>query len=129
MKTNERLFDLDPEVEQTILKSVKDFRGIMTTMESAVGAVVIGQHLGWRGLKMLHNPSTYNKYEKLLGIKFKDICPEETKYSKRLLGIAISKQVGAFWDIVMGRRKVKNKGLVMDEHEAEAIAVEEASKK
>ena len=102
---------------------------LMTTMESAIGAVVIGQHLGWRGLKMVHNPSTYNKYEKLIGVKFKDICPEETKYSKRLLGIAIAKKIGAFWDIVMGRRNIKNKGLVMDEHEAEAIAIKEAAKK
>lgn len=129
MSNQDRIFNIDSETEEIVLQSIKDFRGSGTTMESAVGALVIGQHFGWRGLKMLHNPSTYNKYEKLLGVQFKNICPEETEYSKRLLGIAIAKKVGAFWDIVMGRRKVKNKGLIMNEHEAETIANKELDKK
>ena len=29
-------------------KAIKDFRGDMTTLESAIGAYVVGQKIGWK---------------------------------------------------------------------------------
>jgi hypothetical protein len=70
METNQRkLFDLNlsEEQEQILLQNIKEFRGVGTTLESALGALIMGQYFGWRVLKILHNPLTYRRYEKILG--------------------------------------------------------------
>lgn len=113
-----RLLDLDEATEQVILQHMDDFRGIATTLESALGALVIGQYFGWRVLKLIHNPATYRRYEKVLGIDFKDVCPEITKTGERKsVGYAITKALGSFWAVIMGKRKVPEKGLIADEAE------------
>ena len=76
-----------------------------------MGALILGQHFGTRGLRMMHSPSTYRKYEGILGIKFEDHCPERTHQSRKLAGIKVADRLGAFWDVVMGRvPESKNKG-------------------
>lgn len=123
MENNQRkLFDLNlsEEQEQTILKNIKEFKGVGTTLESALGALIMGQYFGWRVLKILHNPMTYRRYEKILGLKFQDVCPEETQYSEaKSVGYAITKKLGSFWAVVMGKRKVADKGLIDNQAEVE----------
>lgn len=109
------LSSLKPEHEQIILKKMGEFRGLGTTLESALGALLIGQYFGWRVLKLIHNPSTYRKYEKILGVDFKDSCPEHTPMGEfRSVGYAITKKLESFWSVVMGRRKVPDKGFISD---------------
>ena len=100
----------DPEVEKRLCKVIADFQGPATQLESALGALILGQHMGTRALKMIHSPSTYRKYEALLGIKYEDFCEERTRLSVKLIGIKIADKIGAFWDVVMGRHKVEKKG-------------------
>jgi len=123
METNQRkLFDLNlsEEQEQIILKNIKEFRGVGTTLESALGALIMGQYFGWRVLKILHNPLTYRRYEKILGLSFQDVCPETTGYSEtKSVGYAISQKLGSFWAVVMGKRKVEDKGLIENQGEVE----------
>ncbi|WP_292995207.1 hypothetical protein [Nitrosomonas sp.] len=123
METNQRkLFDLNlsEEQEQIILKNIKEFRGVGTTLESALGALIMGQYFGWRVLKILHNPLTYRRYEKILGLNFQDVCPETTGYSEtKSVGYAITQKIGSFWAVVMGKRKVEDKGLIENQGEVE----------
>jgi hypothetical protein len=113
-----RLLDLDEETEQKILQQLNEFQGIGTTMESALGALIMGQYFGWRVLKLLHNPATYRRYEKILGIEFKGVCPEITERGKqKSIGYAISEKLGSFWAVIMGKRKVPEKGLIGNEEE------------
>lgn len=123
MENNQRkLFDLNlsEEQEQIILKNIKEFRGVGTTLESALGALIMGQYFGWRVLKILHNPLTYRRYEKILGLSFQDVCPETTGYSEtKSVGYAISQKLGSFWAVVMGKRKVEDKGLIENQGEVE----------
>lgn len=123
METNQRkLFDLNmsTEQEQILLKNIKEFRGVGTTLESALGALIMGQYFGWRVLKILHNPFTYRGYEKILGIKFQDVCPETTSYSEtKSVGYAITQKLGSFWAVVMGKRKVADKGKIGNQSEVE----------
>jgi hypothetical protein len=113
-----KLLVLDEQTEQVILQHMKEFNGIGTTLESALGALVLGQYFGWRVLKMLHNPATYRRYEKALGISFKDVCPEITDLGKqKSVGYAITEKLGSFWAVVMGKRKVPEKKLIADEEE------------
>jgi len=115
-----KLLSLSEEDEQKILQHMKEFRGVGTTLESALGALVIGQFFGWRVLKLMHNPATYRKYEKVLGVEFKAVCPEITESGKKKsIGYAITEKLGSFWAVVMGKRKVADKGLIDNQAEVE----------
>jgi len=104
------MFRLDEETMEQLDKAMKEYKGNGITLESALGAVLIGQVYGWRVLKMMHNPTTYAKYEKILGIKYRDICKEETQYTKRNAGMKVAAKLKIFWEIVKGQHKVKDKG-------------------
>jgi hypothetical protein len=120
-----RLLVLDKETEQKILQQMKEFRGVGTTLESALGALVMGQFFGWRVLKILHNPGTYRRYEKVLGIEFKEACPEITEFGqKKSIGYAITEKLGSFWAVVMGKRKVADKGKIANPAEVERHVAE-----
>ena len=115
-----KLLVLDEATEQKILERMDDFQGHGSTIESAIGALVVGQYFGWRVLKLFHTPATYRKYEKLLGVEFKDLCPEITDMGKRKsYGYAITEKLESFWAVVMGRRKVPDKGLIESEEEVQ----------
>lgn len=119
------LLVLSEEQEQIILKHMREFSGIGTTMESALGALIMGQYYGWRVLKLLHNPATYRKYEKVLGVEFKDACPEITELGKKKsIGYAITDKLQSFWAVVMGKRKVEGKGEIASEEEVKRRVAE-----
>ncbi|WP_292995918.1 hypothetical protein [Nitrosomonas sp.] len=119
-ENSKRLLVLSEEDEQTILQHMKEFRGVGTTLESALGALILGQYFGWRVLKLLHNPATYRIYEKVLGIEFKNVCPEITELGrKKSIGYAITEKLGSFWAVVMGKRKVADKGKIDNQSEVE----------
>lgn len=101
--------ELTDEQIETIEKSIKDFRGIATTLESALGALIIGHQLGWRVLKMCHSSATLKKYEKVLGIKYADVCPEKTELSKKNFGVVAADKLKAFWAVATGKKPIKNK--------------------
>ena len=104
------MINLDDELKSQLENAVKNFQGNGTTLESALGAVLMGQMFGWRVLKMIHNPTTYRKYEKILGLKFRDISKEETALSKRNVGMKAADKLKAFWEVVRGTQQVKDKG-------------------
>jgi hypothetical protein len=123
--TKRKLLDLDEETEQRILKALDNFQGLGTTMESALGALIIGQYFGWRVLKLLHNPATYRRYEKALGIEFKALCPEITEAGKKKsIGYAITEKLGSFWAVITGKRKVADKGMIKSPEEVERRVAE-----
>ncbi|MGY6214257.1 hypothetical protein ACW73L_03755 [Methylolobus aquaticus] len=116
--SNARLLVLDEATEKVILQHMDDFKGLGTTLESALGALVIGQYFGWRVLKLVHNPATYRQYEKVLGIEFKDVCEPITPAGERKsVGYAITKALKSFWAVIMGKHKVPEKGRLSDEQE------------
>lgn len=109
------LLEVSEEADRKLCEVIAEYRGDATTLESAIGALVLGQHFGWRALRIIHSPSTFRKYEGILGFKFEDHVPERTHLSSKLLGISIADQTGRFWDVVMGRHKVKGKGVMSND--------------
>ena len=106
------LVDLMPDLEVKIVESISNYRGLGTTLESALGALVVGQHFGWRVLKMLHNPSTYRKYEQILGVSFQEVCPERTKLTKKSMGVKAADKLESFWAVARGKKQIPNKGML-----------------
>jgi hypothetical protein len=90
-------------VNDIIKEATSNFKGNLTTLESAIGAIFIGQIYGWRVLRMMHGSNTYVNYEKLLNVKFKDICPDKGPLSQRSVGLAIADKLGGFWKVVTGK--------------------------
>jgi hypothetical protein len=103
------LINLDKEQEQQVEQAIKQFRGRLSVIEMSVGALVIGQRYGWRVLKLVHSPMTIKKYEKVLGLKFTEVCPERTELTHKSVGLAIADKLGSFWAVATGKKKVKGK--------------------
>lgn len=104
-----------------VLKACAEYTGPSTRLSGAIGALVMGRMFGWRALRMMHNPATIRLYESVLGVDFKKDCPAETTLSKRSKGYRAWKDTGAYWDVVMGRRKVERKGDIDDGQERLAL--------
>lgn len=115
MSETKKLLNLEPEIEQLILKNLEEYRGQGPVLGSALGALIVGQHYGWKIVKMMHNQSTCSKYEKILGIKFSELCPPSTPLSKKSIGFRMAEQLNSFWAVVRGKVQVKNKGMLTDD--------------
>lgn len=108
------LLNFQPKTEAIVAESIARFTGQATTLESALGALIVGQHYGWRVLKMLHNPSTYRKYEKILGIRFEDVCHERTQLTRKSVGMQIADKLQSFWAVARGKKRVPDKGMLIE---------------
>lgn len=97
------MIELSEKDQATLQKKIKTFKGQFDVLESALGALVVGQFYGWRVLRMCHSSRSWNKYEKVLGLKFQKVCPEYTDISERNLGIKIANKLGAFWKVAQGK--------------------------
>lgn len=105
---------LTDEQNAKLQRSISDFNGHASTVETAIGAIVFGQLYGWRVLRMVHSANTLKKYEAAIGLSYEDICPETTELSERNIGFRASRAIGKYWDIVMGRYKVERKAELDD---------------
>jgi hypothetical protein len=102
---------VDPGTEEEIARRIATYTGPATSLGAALGAMVMGQHYGTRALRMIHSPATIRKYERILGVRFDEVCGSEfTPLSDKIVGIRAARELGGFWDVVLGRKKVKKKG-------------------
>ena len=112
---------LTPKLEKAIQKLSEEYVGDLGVLESAIGSVLIAQLYGWKVLRMCHGSNAYAKYERMLGIKFKDECPEVTKLSKKSLGLQAVKFAKDFWLVVQGKKEGRSKAIVgLDEFSVES---------
>ena len=109
------LLEIDEELDAYLCEHIATFRGQGADLEAALGALVLGRHFGLRALRIMHSPATIRKYDRILGRKLKDLCPAETHLSDKMVGVRFANKIGAYWDVVTGRRTIADKGLVTDE--------------
>ena len=62
----------------------------------------MGHHMGWKVLYLLHSKTTIRKYEEILGIKIRDLFPEEGPSAYRSRGLRIAKAASNFWKVISG---------------------------
>ena len=87
-------FDFDSHIQRT----VENYQGDATVLGNALGALVLGRYVGWRVLRVVYSSNSYSKYQKILGIQFRDVLRERDIYAKKSLGLSILDEVGGFWD-------------------------------
>ena len=101
---------LSPEEAQKMTKlfddAVHTFKGGIDELESAIGMYVLGRHMGWKVLHLVHSKKTVKKYEEILGISIRETFPEEGPESTRSMGYTIAKTFSNFWKVVSGEEKV-----------------------
>lgn len=90
------------ETKKTIDLAISKFKGQLPTLEAAIGALLAGEKLGWKVLYLVHDKSTIHKYEKILGVNFKEILPDETSLSHKSVAWTAVQKVSNFWKAVKG---------------------------
>lgn len=95
----------DEGQEKELHRIVSDFKGDGTSLGNAVGALVVARLYGWRVARLMYSLNSYGKYQKVLGIDFKDWCPETTELSDKSMAYKFALKAGQFWDLVRGKAK------------------------
>jgi hypothetical protein len=92
----------DAEMAKIVRVAWQNYKGDCGVFMSAVGALAFGREVGWKAVRVCMSSVTYRKYEKILGLRFRDVLPERTKESKRIRGIRIVDDLGKFWQALSG---------------------------
>jgi hypothetical protein len=90
----------DPKLVEIIKDACTRFQGNCAVLESAIGALCWGRVVGWHGVRVMHSSRTMRAYEKILGVKFREVLPPTTDHSERLAGIRMAKSLGKFWQVI-----------------------------
>jgi hypothetical protein len=93
------------QIGKIIDKRFKEFKGNLYEFESAVGALSIGQHLGWKVLLLTHDRKTIKKYGDILGIDFRKSMPAEGKLKHKSVAWVACEKISNFWKAVKGEIK------------------------
>jgi len=108
---NERLKKLTNE-QNTQLQEIEDiaianFVGNFDELESALGMLRIGHHVGWRVLYIVHSKKTIRNYEAILDIKIRELFDERGPSAGRSTGLALAEKFSNFWKVVSGAKDHK----------------------
>jgi len=90
-------------------EAIANYFGPLGELESALGMLRVGHHVGWKVLALVHNKRTLRKYEEILNINVRKFFPEEGPSAGRNVAYKLIKEVGNYWKAVSGDYKVDNK--------------------
>jgi len=103
----------DKEIDEHIYNLMATYKGDVTLLADAVGALRLGQSFGWAVLMIVYSPMTYRKYQKTLGLDFKEILPEKGEFAERSRGYQLVKDIKNFWQIVKREISIDSKERTM----------------
>lgn len=87
-------------------EAILNFEGTLDELEGALGMYMIGRHVGWKVLYLIHSKKTVAKYEQILNIKVSEEFEAETPDSERSYAFKAIKQITNFWKVVSGEEKL-----------------------
>ncbi|HEY9873100.1 MAG TPA: hypothetical protein V6D12_06675 [Candidatus Obscuribacterales bacterium] len=91
------------KLDKAINEACDEYHGSFQGLSSAIGALVAGQIYGWHVIRIAISTGTCIKYERVLGIKFAQFCPERGRLAYRSWGLKLADTVSDFWGAVNGR--------------------------
>ena len=103
---------LNVELQERLEQVFTDYHGDVRVIETVIGAIFVGQLMGWRALRVMHGGSTVKKYEKILGIKLAEICPERGPQSQRSRALRVADACENYWGVVAGH--IRGRGPQLD---------------
>jgi hypothetical protein len=92
----------DKDILPHIDEATRKFKGQITELEQAIGMWVVGRQFGWKVMYLVHDRKTIAKYEKLLGINFRNEVPDVGKFAHKSLAWTAVQKVSNFWKAVKG---------------------------
>lgn len=87
-------------------EAILNFAGNLDELEGALGMYMLGRHMGWKVLYLIHSKKTVAKYEKILGISVREEFEPETVDSRRSLAYQAVQKISNFWKAVSGEEKL-----------------------
>ncbi len=101
----------DDEVQRLICRASWEFKGQITHLYTAVGALVVGRLFGWRILRLTLDAKEYAMCQRILAVglddpgefKFNQWMREREKLAYKSIGLALVDTVGDFWAACKGR--------------------------
>ena len=103
--TDEQWLALKPKFE----KSVLEFYGTADVLEGAWGALLVATQFGWKVAFVMHSQATIKKYEKITGVKFRELCEPETALSGKSIGYRIARKLSSIWKAIRGEESIKDR--------------------
>lgn len=107
-----RLYKFDDadraELERIEASAINDFKGTLDELESALGMLRLGHHVGWKVLYIVHSKKTIRKYEEILtgrsnsAVRVRDLFEPEGPSSHRSVGYRIVVGFSNFWKAIGG---------------------------
>lgn len=97
------------QLEQIEENAIAGFTGQLDELESALGMLRMGHHMGWKVLYIIHSKQTIRKYEDILGIKIRDLFPEKGPSSYRSYGLQFAEMCSNFWKAAGGDIKIPDR--------------------
>lgn len=92
----------DKDIQQIIDDAISSYKGSARVLESAIGALILGQRLGRKPLLLIHGGSAIRRYQNILKVEFKDVMPDEGPLVHKSVGYAIAQKLGYYWASVAG---------------------------
>ena len=90
------------EYMQVVDKAFKEFEGDFSQLEAAIGSFMIGRHLGWKPLLLIHDKKTLRRYEEILDVSFRETFPEVGPLANKSVAWKLVQGVSNFWKAVSG---------------------------
>lgn len=92
------------ELYARIEQIIRDYEGQCNDLEDAIGALMFGFFVGWKPLFLMHDKKRIKRMERILGLEFREVLPEEGSLAHKSLAWTMLQRLKAsFWNAVNGR--------------------------
>jgi hypothetical protein len=108
----DRLYKLSDAERSNLEKieagAIEEFTGTIDELESALGMLRLGPHVGWKVLYVVHSKKTIRKYEQILTgsssepVRIRELFQPEGPSSYRSVGFRIVERFSNFWKAISG---------------------------
>lgn len=93
----------DQKLMAIINRAIDKFHGDSSQLESAIGALILGQHVGWKVMMLVHSRATLKKYGDILGVAdIRKLMPATGPMSHRSVAWRLVEGTKNFWKAVRG---------------------------
>lgn len=113
----EKLHKLSPaeraRLEEIENNAIAHFQGQLDELESALGLLRMGHHVGWKVLYIIHSKKTIRKYEEILTgdaevpVRIRDLFRPDGPSNYRSMGFRIVEGFSNFWKAISGDAKLQ----------------------
>ncbi len=110
----------DEYLAEHLADRIRQFSGNFDHLEASLGALMVGRLVGWETLRIIHSNATWNRMEKILGLKFRESLPwagedapplleKRGVYAKKSYALRFVDKVGSFRAVFQGETDITKK--------------------